>query len=123
VSLALDLTLDGARYGPGDWVRGRVAVTEGGRSRALKVALHFRERTADYAAVARSEAIEPLHYGELASGQSFDFAIQLPPDALPNYSSANGALYWEVELKSDEPGFDTVLERQIEVVVPHQQTA
>jgi hypothetical protein len=123
MSPALDLTLDGERYSPGDWVRGRVAVTEGGRSRALKVALHFRERTADYAAVARSEAIEPVHYGELATGQSFDFAIQLPADALPNYRSANGALYWEVELKSDEPGFDTVLTRQIEVVVPDREAA
>ena len=115
MSLALELTLDGPGYRAGDWVRGRVAVTEGGRSRALKVALQFRERTADYSAVARTEAIEPVHYGELAAGQSFDFAIQLPADALPNCSSDHGALYWEVEVKSDEPGFDTVLHRQIEV--------
>jgi len=118
VSVTLDITLDGSAYRPGDWVRGRVTASEGGRSRAVKVALHFRERTADYGAVGRTEAIEPLHYGELTTGQSFDFAIQLPADALPNYSSTHGALYWAVEAKSDEPGFDTVLETAIEVAQP-----
>ncbi len=56
-----------------------------------------------------------MHWGELSAGQAFDFAIQLPSDALPNYASSNGALYWEVEVKSDEPGFDTVLTELIYV--------
>lgn len=120
MSVSLDITLDAPHntephYRPGDWVRGRVGVLGGGTSRALKVALHFRERTADYSATARTEGAEPIHYGPLAAGESFDFAIQLPPDALPNYESANGALYWELEVKSDEPGFDTRLERRIDV--------
>jgi hypothetical protein len=120
LSLALDLTLDAPpntepRYRPGDWVRGRVTVLGGGRSRALKVSLHFRERTEDYSTIGRTEGGAPVHWGELVAGQSFDFAIQLPTDALPSCASANGALYWEVEVKSDEAGFDTTLERRIEV--------
>jgi hypothetical protein len=115
MSPALDLSLDARQYRPGDWVRGKVTVTEGGGSRALKVSLHFRERTVDYAAIARTEGGAPVHSGELAAGQSFDFAIQLPSDVLPNYSSSNGALYWEVEAKSDEPGFDTVVGHGIDV--------
>jgi hypothetical protein len=121
LSPSLEITLEAPggepQYHPGDWVRGRTTVLGGGKSRALKIALHFRERTADYAATARTEGGAPVHYGELAAGQSFDFAIQLPPEALPNQRSANGALYWEIEVKSDEPGFDTVVERRIDVAI------
>jgi hypothetical protein len=115
MSPSLDLVLDQPQFHAGEWVRGKVSILGGGKSRALKVALHFRERTADYSATARTEGGAPINYGELTAGQSFDFAIQLPADALPNQASQHGALYWEVEVKSDEPGFDTVLEQRIEV--------
>jgi hypothetical protein len=115
VSLALELTLDDTQLRPGDWVRGKVTAIEGGKSRALKLSVHFRERTADYSATVRTEGGAPIHYGDIAAGESFDFAIQLPADALPSYASANGELYWEVEAKSDESGFDTVLGHRIVV--------
>jgi hypothetical protein len=115
VSPALDLALGEPRFRPGDWVRGKVTVVEGGASRALKVSLLFRERTEDYSATARTEGGASVHSGELAAGGSFDFEVQLPSDALPGYRSANGELYWEVEVKSDEAGFDTTIERRIEV--------
>jgi hypothetical protein len=115
VSLRLDLQLEQTHLHPGDWARGKVTVLEGGASRTLKVSLQFRERTEDYSAVARTEGGAPVHWGELAAGQSFDFAIQLPPDALPSCDSAHGALYWAIEVKSDESGRDTTLERRIEV--------
>jgi hypothetical protein len=99
-------------------VRGRVAVLGGGKSRALYASLRFREKTADYAATAVEREIPALHEGELSSGTSFPFAIQLPPDALPGVESPHGALYWEVEAKSDELGIDTLVQRRFEVEVP-----
>jgi hypothetical protein len=119
VSPALDLTLEppsaDGHYRPGDWVRGRVSVLEGGGSRSLSVWLHYRERTRDYSATARREGGAELGAGELTGGTSFEFAIALPADALPCYSSPNGELWWEVEAKSDEPGRDTIVQQRIEV--------
>jgi hypothetical protein len=120
VSVSLDIQLEAPpnsepHYRPGDWVRGLVSVLGGGNSRALKISLHFREHTTVYTATVRTEGGAPVHYGPLAAGQSFDFAIQLPADALPSFTSAHGELYWEIEVKSDEPGFDTTLERRIDV--------
>jgi len=55
--------------------------------------------------------------GELTAGQSHEFAIQIPADALPTFSSAHGELYWEVEARSDEFGIDTKESRVIDVTV------
>jgi hypothetical protein len=118
VSPALDLSVDepaGGQFRPGDWVRGRVSVVEGGDSRALTVAVYFREKTHDYSATGATYGGAPVHQGELAAGTSFPFAIELPPDALPTYSSANGELFYEVEAKSDERGRDPRVRRGIEV--------
>jgi hypothetical protein len=49
--------------------------------------------------------------------ESFNYAVQLPADALPCHSSANGELYWEVEARSDELGPDTVAQQRLEVAV------
>ena len=116
--LGLEIQLDGGDgpYKPGDWVRGRVAVLAGGKSRALNAELHFRERTSDYSEVGATFAIPPLHRGDLPSGTSYPFAIQLPADALPSLDWAHGSLSWEVVAKSDERGFDTVETRRIQVV-------
>jgi hypothetical protein len=120
VSPALDLEVDqpahGA-FGPGDWVRGRVTVLGGGKSRALTVVLRYRERTDDYSATAATYEVAPLHVGDLVARDSFAYAVQLPADALPGYSSANGELYWEVEARSDELGPDTVTQLRIEVAI------
>ena len=51
------------------------------------------------------------------AGQSHEFAIQIPADALPTFSSAHGELYWEVEARSDEFGIDTKESRVIDVTV------
>jgi hypothetical protein len=119
VSPRLDLQVDepagGSGFRPGDWVRGRVSVLEGGGSRALSVSIQFRERTRDYSSTAATYGGDPIHEGELSAGASLSFAVQLPADALPSYSSANGELFYEVEAKSDERGPDTRETRQIEV--------
>ena len=114
---SLEIQLEGGDgpYPPGDWVRGRVAVLGGAKSRALYVSLHFRERSVDYSSTPRSVEGPALNEGDLASGTSFPFAIQLPSDALPGVESAHGSLHWEVEAKSDERGFDTRVQRRFEV--------
>jgi hypothetical protein len=83
-------------------------------SRALTVALHYRERT-DATATGITVGGEPVHVGDLVAGSSFEFAIQLPADALPDYESEHGELYWEVEARSDRRGRDALVQHRIEV--------
>ena len=116
--MKLQLQLDGDRYAPGEMVTGSVLVLEGGRSRALEVSLHFRERTSEddeHTPVTFSSG--ELHAGELTTGASYPFGIQLPPDALPNFKSKHGELFWEVEARSDERGLDTHARKRIDVAV------
>ena len=113
--LEIDEPAGGGGFRPGDWVRGRVSVLEGGGSRSLSVAVHFRERSPDYSATPATYGGTPVHEGDLTQGASFSFAVQLPPDALPSHSSANGELFYEVEAKSDERGLDTRESKRIEV--------
>ena len=115
----LDLVLDTERldFRPGDWVRGHVAILEGGKSRDLKVSLRYRERSPDYSATVIEIPSGVLHTGELTAGASHDFAIQVPADAMPTYSSSHGQLYWEVEARSDEFGVDTTASRVVDVNV------
>ena len=117
MSPRLDLVLDSVVFQPGEWVRGHVAILEGGKSRDLSVRLRLRERTADYSATVNEISSSDLHAGELTAGRSHEFAIQIPTDALPTYSSAHGQLYWEVEARSDEFGIDTKESRVIDVNV------
>jgi hypothetical protein len=115
VSPRFQLQLDRERYAPGDTVKGTILVLEGGASRALEALLEYHEETADYSEVALSIPSGPLHEGELTSGTSFEFELGLPPDALPNYKSRHGELYWELDVKSDESGRDTHERRRIEI--------
>jgi hypothetical protein len=120
VSPRLQLQLDRDLYGPGETVSGAVSVLEGGDSRSLEAFLEYKEETADYVEVAISIPSGPLHDGDLTTGASFEFALALPPDALPSYASEHGELYWEVDAKSDEFGRDTHDRRRIEIELPHR---
>jgi hypothetical protein len=116
VSLRLELQLDCERYMPGETVKGRVVVLEGGSSESLEVLLEYNETAEDdYSAVATSFSTGPLHSGDLATGSSFEFGLALPPDAFPNYESEHGELYWELDAKSAAFGRDTHERRRIEV--------
>jgi hypothetical protein len=97
-------------------VTGTVFVLEGGRSRKLEVSLNYRESTEQDDVTRVSVSSGELHTGDLASGTSYPFAVAVPADALPNYKSAHGELYWEVDACSDEFGIDTHERRRIEVV-------
>jgi hypothetical protein len=115
VSTRFQLHLERERYTPGDTVRGTILVLAGGRSRSVEVLLQYTEETADYSEVATSVSSGPLHEGDLTTGTSFEFELALPPDALPNYQSLHGQLYWDVNVKSDEFGRDTWERRRINV--------
>lgn len=111
----LDLQLDRSSVEPGGPVSGRVRVVEGGKSRRLLISVDYRERTAHYSAVARTVTGPVLHEGDLVAGAVYEFTVQLPADALPGYRSSHGRLSWELEVRSDEFGIDTVERRELEV--------
>lgn len=112
-SFRIELARD--RFAPGDAVRGTVIILEGGSSRDLEVLLHYTEETDDYSATAVSVTSGILHAGDLPVGASFGFEVSLPADALPNYRSEHGELYWLLDVKSDERGRDTHERHRIEV--------
>jgi hypothetical protein len=116
VSPQFESRLAGDQFTAGDTVRGTVVVTSGGKSRSLQVSLEFHEDTDDYGSVAAAISSGPLHTGDLEAGMAFPFELTLPPDALPNYRSAHGDLYWEVHVRSDEFGLDSHARRRITVV-------
>jgi hypothetical protein len=115
VSPAFELQLDRERFAPGEPVAGTVLVTEGGGSRVLEVVLAFHEKSPDYEETPVSTT-QALHTGDVQTGQSLAFSLELPADALPGHRSEHGELYWEVDVKSDEMGPDTHLRRRIDVV-------
>ena len=115
MSPRFQLQLDRERYAPGDTIRGTILVLEGGGSRSLEALLEYNEETDDYQEVAISIPSGPLHEGELTTGTSFEFLLALPPDALPNFRSKHGELYWQVDVKSDEAGRDTHERHRIEL--------
>ena len=115
MSPSFELQLDRASFQPDDGVAGTVVVIEGGRSRSLEVQLGFVEETDDYLEVATSISTGHLHEGRLEAGTSFRFELALPPDALPNFVSRHGQLYWRLDVKSDERGRDSHELRRIDV--------
>jgi hypothetical protein len=119
VSPRLQLKLERMHYAPGETVKGMVLVLEGGASRSLEAVLAYNEETSDYSEVAISIPSGPLQEGELTAGTSYEFELPLPPDALPNYASGHGALYWAVDARSDEFARDTHARARIEVEPPH----
>jgi len=115
VSVAFALQLDRERFVPGDTVSGTVVVRAGGSSRSLQVLLEYHEKVQDYDEVAVELTTGPLHKGDLETGSSFSFELTLPADALPNCASAHGALFWQLDVKSDERGRDSHERRQLVV--------
>jgi hypothetical protein len=116
------LRLERQRYSPGDTITGSVDVLESGRSRSLEVSLDYNEETEDFLDLGTRAGSQRLHEGEVATGMSFPFELALPTDALPNYRSEHGELYWEVHVKSDQPGRDAHERRRIEIELPHRST-
>jgi hypothetical protein len=122
VSARFQVELERARYTPGDTIRGRILVLEGGASRSLEVLLEYKEDSKDVTGVATSVSTGPLYDGDLETGLSFGFELTLPQDAFPNYRSQHGELYWQLDVKSERSGRD-VHERHRLEVEPVQRTA
>jgi hypothetical protein len=115
VSPRLRIDLDREEYRLGDTVKGKVVALSGGNSRSLEVWLDYREKTKDYNEVGATVEHPTLNDGPIVEGASFDFELTLPLDGYPNYKSEHGELWWELNVKSDEPGRDTRERRRIEV--------
>lgn len=113
--MKLALELDAELIALGQVLTGRVNVIEGGPSRSLTLTVSFRERTRDFAATPYSST-GIVHSGELATGQSVEFTYTVPSEALPSVKCEHSELAWELELHSDEPGFDTVVRHPFAVV-------
>ena len=113
MSAELELHVQSGTFVPGDTIEATVRVAEGGRARTLEAWLEYYEETDDLGGVASSISSGTLHEGDLVTGMTFNFALTLPADALPNYKSENGELYWEVHVRSDELGFDTHVRKRV----------
>lgn len=107
----------------GPVVRGGVRVLEGGSSRSLTVSLQYREQSPDYTHTAVDVPGGVLHTGDLQDGMWFEFAIQMPADALPGQRFRHGETYWQVDVKSDEAGLDTHAVARLTEPQPPQASA
>ena len=114
----LQIALETPSVEPGGWVRGRVHVLEDDRSRHLLVRAVYRERTRDRSAIARTVDGPVIHEGDLAAGSVHEFAVKLPPDALPGCESKHGRLWWELQLESDRLGLNIAEGAEFEVRAP-----
>lgn len=118
MSAVLHLQLERGRYAPGEVVNGLITVMLGQDSRTLSVSLDYCEATRDYQSTSLSSGAVVLHQGPLQAGQSFSFALAVPPDALPAFRSSHGTLYWQVDAKSDRSGRDPHARLKIDVIPP-----
>lgn len=100
LTVRLGLTLEGERFVAGEEVTGSVRVLEEGGSRAVKVALLFKERSPVFTDTARTIEGADLGDAKLPVGEERSFSVRLPEDALPGYRSEHGELYWEVEARA-----------------------
>ena len=114
----LEVWTERQSYAPGEVVKGVVSVTLGHASRTLEVTLDFCEQSTSYTSVARRVSSGPIWQGELQPGQQFYFGLPLPPDAEPAYRSRHGALWWQVDARSDKFGRDPHGVRRIDVFPP-----
>jgi hypothetical protein len=115
MSPRLQVTLDQNSYTPGDTVKGTIVVLEGGASHSLEARLEYNEETHDYHDIATSFSSGLLHQGDLVASTSFEFELEIPAKAFPNYRSEHGELYWQIDVKSEETGRDTHERRRIEI--------
>lgn len=106
MSAELELHVENRTFVPGDTIEATVRVLEGGDSRTLEAWLEYYEETEDLEGVGTRISIGTLHEGDLVTGMTFPLALTLPTDALPNYRSENGELYWRIHVRIDRLGRD-----------------
>src|SRR4051794_31858713 len=111
-----DLRLRSYQARPGDWLYGWVGIVQGGATRGLEATLRYVEETKDYEEANTIVSTGVFYVGGMQPSQSFEFTVQVPPDAKPAQSGNHGRLYWMVDLKSDEAGFDSHARVGVEVL-------
>jgi hypothetical protein len=111
----LALHLESERIVAGGRCAGRVEVLEGGAARSLSLSLTFYERSGDYTSIPFTSS-HVVHEGDLTTGRLFDFSFGMPAEAPPSFKGEHSELVWELDLKCDESGFDTHVNRRLEVV-------
>ena len=113
-----DLRLRTYQARPGDTLHGWVGVVAGGATRGLQAELRYVEETKSYKEANAIVSSGVFFVGGLQPGQAFEFTVQVPPDAKPAQTGNHGRLYWMVDLKSDEAGFDSHARVAVEVLAP-----
>ena len=113
--MRLRVEVSGEPLAPGDAVRGRVVVEDGGGARSLSVRLAFVERTESLHTVARVAGEQTIAEGDLDAGSAAPFELHLPPDALPAVQTAHARIGWELRARADRLGPDAVTEHPIEL--------
>jgi len=113
-----DLRLRSYQARPGDTLYGWVGVVQGGVTRGLTAELRYVEETRSYEEANAIVSTDAFYVGPLQPGQAFEFTVQVPPDAKPAQAGNHGRLHWMLDLKSDEPGFDSHARVPVEVLPP-----
>jgi hypothetical protein len=113
-----DLRLRSYQARPGDTLYGWVGIIQGGVTRGLSAELRYVEETRSYTEANITSPSGVFYVGPMAPGQAWEFSVPVPPDAKPAQRGNHGALYWVLDLKSDEPGFDSHARVGVEVVAP-----
>jgi hypothetical protein len=113
-----DLRLRSYQARPGETLHAWVGVVQGGVTRGLSAELRYVEETRSYTEANTIVPSGVFYVGPMNPGQAWEFTVQVPPDAKPPQRGNHGALYWILELKSDEPGFDSHARVGVEVLQP-----
>jgi hypothetical protein len=113
-----DLRLRSYQVKPGDTLYAWVGVVSGGATRGLSAELKYIEETRSYDDVNFVVPTGVFYVGPMQPGQAWEFNVQVPADAKPAQTGNHGRLYWMLDLKSDEPGFDSRARVGVEVLAP-----
>jgi hypothetical protein len=113
-----DLRLHQYQVRPGDTLQAWLGVVAGGATRGLSAELKYVEETRSYEEANIVVPTEVFHVGPLTPGQAFEFTVPVPADAKPAQTGNHGRLFWLLDVKSDEPGFDSHARVGVEVLAP-----
>ena len=93
-----------------------MGVVQGGATRGLSAELKYVEETQSYEEANIVVPTGVLYVGPMQPGQAWEFTVQVPADAKPAQTGNHGRLFWMLDLKSDEPGFDSHARVGVEVL-------
>jgi hypothetical protein len=113
-----DLRLRSYQARPGDVLQAWVGVVQGGATRGLSAELEYVEETQSYEEANIVVPTGVFYVGPMQPGQAWEFTVPVPADAKPAQTGNHGRLFWMLDVKSDEPGFDSHARVGVEVLGP-----